>query len=876
MRLDPAGAFRSHEVEKFCDDHSIFLDVIPGEAHWKLGTCEQAVKGIKELMTKLSVQNLEETPETLLAESVRTFNQRELIRGFSPTQHVLGKAPDETGRFVNSLVNPIPETWLANPLLEFEKTIHLQKEAEQALSEWQAKQRTTRALNSRSSRKLFYHPGDLVYFWRKQVQNRTGKHGMFLGPARVLAVESKRDEDGSLRPGSSVWCVRGRRLVKCCPEQLRPATLREELVEHLSEPSQDTAPWTFPRVRVVEQLGAHEYEDVSMEVPTEETWQAAQDPREALPPTRRHTQKRPADPPAPIAEPPTTIRRSHPSGSAEEAPLAEAWWAMVPEIEFQTAEGQQFWSDEGRSVEIEIPMPESRRGVKSMVQDLEGYFVNVMRRQAVEVSEKRLTPAEKEQFREAKNVEVKNFLAAQAFSTLPRHLQPKQDQAIGMRWILTWKLKDDGTTKAKARAVLKGYQDDQYENRATTTPVMTRLSRQLLLQVAAQKRWKVRKGDVSGAFLQGRRYPGDLYCLPLPEIAAAMNLSQDEVVKVNRGCYGSVDAPLEWYRTVSEFFATLGLIKSWSDPCCWLWKPAGQLRGIISGHVDDFMFIGSATDMEWQAIEARIREHFKWSEWEEDNFVQCGVRIAKQPDGSYHLSQPDYIDKISEIPINSTRRKETHLSTTDREKTMLRATLGGISWHAQQVAPHFSAEVSLLLSEVSTSTVQTIIKTNQFLTRARARKDHFLKIHAHAPDQRLGMFAWVDASGQNRPKGGSAQGIFIGMAPEELLKGSVEDISPIAWHSSKIDRVVRSPGAAEAAATVDGEDLLYHARLQYGEWLEPQTDVFDVDSTVHKVMGVVISDSRNVYDKLQTEELSVKGAERRTDFHILSQICTAV
>lgn len=114
----------------------------------------------------------------------------------------------------------------------------------------------------------------------------------------------------------------------------------------------------------------------------------------------------------------------------------------------------------------------------------------------------------------------------------------------------------------QARAVLKGYQDYQYENRATTTPVMTSLSRQLLLQIVAQKRWKVRKGDVSEAFLQGRPYPGDLYCIPLPEIAAAMNLEPNEIVKVARGCYGLVDAPLEWYRAVSEYFASLGLVKA--------------------------------------------------------------------------------------------------------------------------------------------------------------------------------------------------------------------------------------------------------------------------------------------------------------------------
>ena len=46
--------------------------------------------------------------------------------------------------------------------------------------------------------------------------------------------------------------------------------------------------------------------------------------------------------------------------------------------------------------------------------------------------------------------------------------------------------------------------------------------------------------------------------------------------------------------------------------------------------------------------------------------------------------------------------------------------------------------------------------------------------------------------------------------------------------------------------------------------------MFDVDSTVNHVPGCVVSDSRNVFDKLQTEELSIKGQERRVDLELLS------
>lgn len=601
LRLDPVGAFRSKEIETFCDQHGIFLDVIPGEAHWHLGTCEQAVKGLKEVLTKLVEQEEDVPVELALAEAVRTFNSREIVRGYSPIQHVLGKSPDETGRFVSSLTGQNQEVLLGNPQGEPMEDIERMKKAEQALSEWQAQQKITKAMNSRSQPKMDYRPGDLVYFWRKQISGQpAGKNGRFLGPARILATETKREADGSLRKGSAVWCVRGRRLLKCCPEQLRPASVREEMLEEL-EQAEPEAPWTFPRV--ASELGGNEYVDISNETPTLEAWHKAQDPMEVEPPTRRHRRKRPVSEPRNVGQD-ARQRKSRPTDPNHQL-LAEAkpWWDEVGEEAFYNSTGDHMWAQERAMVEVAIDMPDTRRGMQKAIVDLEGYFVNNLKRRSIEVSEKRLTADEYRQFQEAKQKEVKNFLAARAFEALPPEMKPSREQAIGMRWILTWKKQEDGTKKAKARAILKGFQDPNYETRSTTTPVMTRQTRQLLLQMAAWKKWKVKKGDVSGAFLQGRGYPNELYCIPCPEILEAMGLQPNEILRVKRGCYGLVDAPLEWYRTISDFLGSLGLTKSWADPCAWLWKPDGVTRGMIAGHVDDFLFAGDKNDPAWQLLE---------------------------------------------------------------------------------------------------------------------------------------------------------------------------------------------------------------------------------------------------------------------------------
>ena len=155
--------------------------------------------------------------------------------GYSPTQHVLGRAPDETGRFVHSLTGQQVDNLLNNPSEGIlRRTSTDKKWLNKPLQNGKPRNASKGALNSRARKVYDYPPGDMVYFWRKQVKSQAaGKNGMFLGPARVLATESKRNDQGELAAGSSIWCVRGRRLIKCCPEQLRRASAREELLEHI-------------------------------------------------------------------------------------------------------------------------------------------------------------------------------------------------------------------------------------------------------------------------------------------------------------------------------------------------------------------------------------------------------------------------------------------------------------------------------------------------------------------------------------------------------------------------------------------------------------------------------------------------------------------
>ena len=70
-----------------------------------------------------------------------------------------------------------------------------------------------------------------------------------------------------------------------------------------------------------------------------------------------------------------------------------------------------------------------------------------------------------------------------------------------MRSVHTWKMGEDvGETKAKARLVVKGFTDPHLTEIRSESPTLSRLSRQLILQVSASRGFRLRKGDVRTTF----------------------------------------------------------------------------------------------------------------------------------------------------------------------------------------------------------------------------------------------------------------------------------------------------------------------------------------------------------------------------------------
>lgn len=62
---------------------------------------------------------------------------------------------------------------------------------------------------------------------------------------------------------------------------------------------------------------------------------------------------------------------------------------------------------------------------------------------------------------------------------------------------------------------------------------------------------------------------------------------------------------------------------------------------------------------------------------------------------------------------------------------------------------------------------------------------------------------------------------------------------------------------------------MYALRFQLSEFLGHYANTWNTDETVNFTMGILISDSKNLFDRLSQTMLTLKGAEKRSDLESL-------
>ena len=872
IRHDPEGAFVSNELITQFSQKGVLLKPVAGEAHWQNGLVERAIQTIFSAATRILSES-DTSITRAVSQAVTAHNHLSVVHGFTPAQWAVGRAPSwqnllhEEGEDTVNISRDSHEA--------FARKMHEQISARKIWQEEDVKRKLQRAQRARLRKDRMFVPGELVYAWRLGMNTMPGTarsqgihKGAWYGPATVLGTET-RTENGQTTPGNIVWIIISDRLWRCAPQQLRRASEREHAQHVLTQ----DRPWTFEGI--TGSLVVGQYRNI-----VDEPHPVDEDESDAIP-IHADDAEMPPGIPEGEAELPAPKRRII-EQETENSNVRRRIIGKQPDPNeaIRLAEECANFCDTSLIAdehltdmvcEIDFPFIEGDRAVRKYLKNPEAFVVSALKKRKVEIREKNLTSDERELIKTAKGKEVKEFIKEHVVERLKAGDIIPKDKVMRMRWILTWKIQADGERKGKARLVVLGFEDPFLGLETTNSPTLNKRSKQILLQTCVQRDWRLQKGDVTAAFLQGNQTSHQKYALAPPELAEAMNLPKGErVIRLLKSVYGLTTAPYEWFQKVNAVLHELGAETCHTDPCMWRYTKNGKLLGLVGAHVDDFLICGDNSE-EWLHFVKVLLTAFRWTPWEEGKFKQCGVLMTQQPDNSIVQDQTEYLATLTEIDMKNERKEQLNSPVTEGERTQLRALLGALQWLVTQTRVDCAVDVNLLQSCVATATVETLLSANKILRKLRQGPGE-LFTRKIPENEEINLVAWSDASWANRRDGKSTGGFVIGLCGDGVLQGKRGHVTVISWGTNKLKRVAKSSMSAELQALANAEDELHLCRLCWAELNGHDIDLNEVDKIVRTIPGTVIIDAKSIYDVLTSQNQPLQLAEKRSALELLAYL----
>jgi hypothetical protein len=247
--------------------------------------------------------------------------------------------------------------------------------------------------------------------------------------------------------------------------------------------------------------------------------------------------------------------------------------------------------------------------------------------------------------------EFDNCESKKVWKIVHKSTVPKGRKIIGNRWVLS--RKDDG--RYRARTVAKGFSQipgkDFQENHA---PVVNDTTFHLILVLKIKHRLSSRQFDVVTAFLYGILEEELFMDMPEGYIKYLMKKYPDMKYNADEYCllllralYGLVQAARQWYKKITDIFATLNFYPSPADPCLFVYKRKdNEPPAFIILYVDDGAII--ATE---ELIEKVLKALSKLVEIKDlgkiKHFVGCHV-IESPLDNTIYIHQPKLLKHLQE------------------------------------------------------------------------------------------------------------------------------------------------------------------------------------------------------------------------------------
>lgn len=653
----------------------------------------------------------------------------------------------------------------------------------------------------------------------RRSQRDTQQSIRWCGPAQVVLHESR----------TIIWITHLNRLLRCSKENLRPVSLREfESHRTFIQPNDPTKMKEMAEQltrNLKERSGMFQFSDLTDLDRNPEAEEAVSDPEAADPQPEEEPNRRMSDPglaqfelelqraqSTPVPETPLESEEgsnqeeirspvsSHPSicpttpEHAEEVPqepieldFAETIYnaSIIEPGEdgvYLQGDSETIWDSpvettfNACSFEFEMPKRQLLKCIKNPAMH-ETYLTSAAKKSHAEVKYHQLNSKEQELFNEAKTKELKCWLET---STVKRILKDRihPSRIMSSRWVLTWKTDETSPLghKAKARLVVRGYQDPELHQVDTDSPTLSRdavyaFDPDRILNEVANSELRQKKLLSSEVV----RMAVSWQCIdPVPEPRKMMNLGSHEVCLLEGNAYGRVDAPVLFYKEFRRRLEKVGFEARPLDNCLYLLRNKSnpeKLDGILGTHVDDG--IGGGNHVYDQAL-AELQKHLPFGSREYDRFRFTGLDIEQLPDFSIKISQQDYVNRIEPIDIPEPRRSNKDDKVNNFELQALRGLRGSLQYAAVHSRPDIATKVAFLQKSIPTATVDTLMEANRVLKEA---KDfgHTAIFVRPIPMSEVTFASFGDASFASSQQRKAQQGNFIMACTEELAKNETTD-----------------------------------------------------------------------------------------------------
>ena len=849
--VDAATELNSEEFAQFLQRQNICCRTIATDAHWQNSKIERHGGILQVILNKMDKEDpIDSIPklQEAVSQATSTKNQWSRHRGYPPEVLVFGKSVKVPGSVVNEGLSA-SNALAINPQTEgqlFREQLAVRERARRAFSEVDNDQTLRRALVHRSRpNRGTYHQGEWVMIWKK----RGEADGNWQGPMQVITQEGSQ----------VVWVSMGTKLFRVAPEHVRSLSAVEEWKHQSMEiNSKGSSPNS-----IVPRHGGTQYHDLidSQNCRTIGNFPDAeltgppmnqqlvqegnQNPEEV---DSHDTQSQQPDGEPDVSSIPSGSN-SDPSGgnhqnvspgdvssgpeTAPEAGVIDPANIPVPESgpdeELYVDTDQECYAlqeDQCWCLEVEVNNHDIAKWKHAQNPHEMSFLVSAAKRQRSEVKLSTMSPEHRKLFAEAKDKEVSSWLSTNTVERILRHQVPTEN-ILRCRWILTWKpvdsesLEDSKTQKSKvipkARLVVLGYEDPLVHEIPRDSPTMSKLSRMLILQHAASRRWEIESFDIKTAFLRGNEVSDRILGMEPPdELRNKMKLQSSEIVRLLKGAYGRVDAPYLWFMELKKGLEDIGFLASPFDPCTFVLpnQQTGQLEGLIGIHVDDGLCCGSQKFHQKLML---LKEKFPFGSYKKRNFTFTGLKIDQAHDFSITVNQEQYVKDIQPIAISRDRKTMTEAPIDETERQALRALVGSLQYAAVNSRPDICSRLGWLQSRINTAKVSTLIEANKTLHEAKIHAKLSIRIQPIEINQ-VRFIAFSDASFASNKEPDSHQGMIIMACDEGIQHNQPSVVNPIVWHSKKIQKVAVSTLSAEAMALAGSVDVLSWIRLYWG-WL---------------------------------------------------------